>query len=171
VVVGGTSVVVVVVGGTVVAVVVAGGAVVVVVTDLPSSPTMMLVDAFTLPLTVSSENLNRFARAVVFLGNFATRCNLAAHFTDASNPLTFGLEVHAQVFAFLTVARIVTDPPAALSEDSLAVTVTGLVTALAGRVPRPARTRETPAMATAIRVPDGLFVIGNSGPTSRDRTL
>jgi hypothetical protein len=126
-VVGGTVVFVVgVVGGTVVFVVgVVGGTVVfVVVTGLPCSVTTVLPDVLTLPFTVASENVNRLALTDVFADTFATRLNLAAHFTLASNPLTFGLDDQAHVFAFLTVARSVTDPPDALRPDLLAVTVT-----------------------------------------------
>jgi len=84
-----------------------------------------------LPLTASRENVNRFALRDVFAASFATRLNVAAHVTDSSNPLTFGEEDHTHVFADLTVARIVTDPPDALDDDLLAVTVTTLDAAAA----------------------------------------
>ena len=109
-------------GGSVVVIVV--GAVAVNLTGFPFSLTTTLADALTLPLAVLSENVNRFVLFVVFAGSFATRLNFAAHFALASNPLTFGLTDHVHVFALLTVARIVTDPPDAVRVDLLALTVT-----------------------------------------------
>ena len=100
------------------------GAVVVSLAGFPFSLTTAEPDALTLPLTVSSENVNRFALFVVFAGSVVTRLILAAHFTVPSNPATFGLDVHAQVFALFTAALIVTDPPDAVRLDLLALTVT-----------------------------------------------
>src|SRR5664280_1418259 len=114
---------------------------------IAASLTTIEADALILPFTVSSENVNRFARLVLFADSFATRLNLAAHVTDPSKPLTFGLEVHAQRFALLTVAWIVTPPPKAPTLDVFARTVTGLVTALAGVRARPARPKATTAPA------------------------
>jgi hypothetical protein len=50
----------------------------------------------------------------VFALSLTDRATLPVlHFTVASNPATFGLDDHAQVFAFLTVAANLTVPPLA----------------------------------------------------------
>jgi hypothetical protein len=104
--------------------------------DAPFSVTTTLPDAFTLPLSATKMNVNRSALVVAFAGKYATRCNLAAHFADASNPLTVGLDLHSQVVAFLMVARIVTEPPDALTLDLPAAIVPDGAVARAVRTAR-----------------------------------
>jgi hypothetical protein len=166
----------------VVVVVVGGNGAGVDLAAFPFSLTTAEPDALILPLTVSSENVNRFALFVVFAGNFATRLNFAAHFTLASNPLTFGLTDHAHVFADLTVARIVTDPPDAMRVDLLALTVTVFgAFAAAAAEPTNGIAESAPRSTAAAMVREALFmsrtssgdregVCGRSGATT-DRYL
>jgi hypothetical protein len=77
----------------------------------------------------------------VFALNMAERATVPVlHCTVAVNPAIFGLDDHAQVFAFLTAAVKVTEPP-----DALIV----FVAALAWTITRPPRKRTTLAIQIA----------------------
>jgi hypothetical protein len=68
-----------------------------------------------LPRTINVTAYD-FALVDVFAVNLADRETVPVlHFTVFANPAIVGLDDHAQVFAFFTVAVKVTEPPEALT--------------------------------------------------------